>query len=98
MLQKGAADDLRSIVRYTKDTWGTAQARAYAEKLREGFLKLAEGRGAYKVLTDMRPDLRVVRCERHYIFCLWRQDAPAIIVAVLHERMDLISRIADRLD
>ena len=35
--------------------------------------------------------------EYHYIFCLPRDDAPALIVAILHERMDLMARLADRL-
>ncbi len=97
VLQSSAAKDLRSIVRYTRETWGAAQARAYSEKLRTGLQRLAEGQGSYKTLGDIHPSLRVARCEHHYIFCLWREGAPAIIIAILHERMDLIARITDRL-
>jgi len=42
--------------------------------------------------------LRMVRCEHHYIFCLPRDDAPALVVAIFHERMDLMARLADRLE
>ena len=98
VLQDGAADDLRSIVRYTRKTWGEAQARAYSETLRTGIQRLANGLGTYKILGDIHPLLRVAHCEHHYIFCLWREDAPSLIVAILHERMDLIARITDRLD
>jgi len=52
---------------------------------------------ATKFLSDIHPSLRVTRCEHHYIFCIWREGAPAIIIAILHERMDLIARIKDRL-
>jgi plasmid stabilization system protein ParE len=97
VLQSGAANDLRSIVRYTRETWGVAQARAYAEKLRTGIQRLAQGQGRYKILSHIHPSLRVTRCEHHYIFCIWREGSPAIIIAILHERMDLIARITDRL-
>ena len=82
---------------YTRETWGVVQARAYSEKLRTGIERLASGRGVYKVLSDIHPSLRVARCEHPYLFCLWRENAPAIVVAILHERMDLIARISDRL-
>ena len=36
-------------------------------------------------------------CEHHYVFCLPRETAPALIVAIFHERMDLMARLADRL-
>lgn len=98
VLQSGAAEDLRSIVRYTRDTWGSRQAQAYSEKLRDGIERLAKGQGAYKNLSDIHRSLRVARCEHHYIFCLWREDAQIIVIAILHERMDLISRVSERLD
>ncbi len=97
LLDKGAADDLRSILRYTRDTWGSDQARAYVEKLRDGVARLGEGHGVYKTMAEIHPGLRVARCEHHYIFCLWREDAPIAIIAILHERMDLIARIKERL-
>jgi plasmid stabilization system protein ParE len=97
VLQSGAANDLRSILRYTRETWGVAQAQAYSEKLRTGLQRLAQGQVAYKALSDIHPALRVMRCEHHYIFGIWREKEPVIIVAILHERMDLIARITDRL-
>jgi toxin ParE1/3/4 len=97
VLQAGAADDLRSIIRYTRKTWGDAQARAYSTKLRAGIEALARGQGIYKVLADIHPRLHVAHCEHHYIFCLRREGASALVVAILHERMDLIARIGDRL-
>ena len=97
MLQEGAAEDLRSILQYTRETWSVVQAQSYAEKLRVGLERLAEGKGVYKILGDIHPSLRVARCEHHYLFCLWRNAAPPMIIAILHERMDLISRLADRL-
>jgi len=98
VLQDAAAADLRSIIRYTRETWGVAQARVYAGKLNEGIRRLAQGEGVYKVLEDIHPDLRVARCEHHYVFCVWRVAAQPIIVAILHEKMDLVTKISERLN
>jgi toxin ParE1/3/4 len=97
VLQAGAAEDLRSVIRYTRETWGAVQARAYADKLQKGLERLVQGQGAYKILVGVHPALRVSRCEHHYIFCLMRENAPALVIAILHEKMDLIARITDRL-
>jgi len=39
----------------------------------------------------------MARIEHHYVFCLLRDKDPPLIVAILHERMDLIQRLGDRL-
>ena len=48
-------------------------------------------------MSSLHPGLIMARCQYHYLFCLPRPDAPALIVAILHERMDLMARLADRL-
>ena len=40
----------------------------------------------------------MAHCEHHYAFALPREGAPALIVAILHERMDLMTRLAERLN
>jgi plasmid stabilization system protein ParE len=40
-------------------------------------------------------NIRVLRCRRHYIFVL--TEAPPIILAFLHERMDFETRLRARL-
>ncbi len=54
-------------------------------------------RQSFKDMSEFFPALRMARCEHHYVFCLPRKDAPALIVAIFHERMDLLARLADRL-
>nr|WP_255210280.1 type II toxin-antitoxin system RelE/ParE family toxin [Sphingobium cloacae] len=49
-------------------------------------------------MSALHPGLRMVRCEHHYVFCLPRDDAPALVVAIFHERMDPMVRLADRLE
>jgi plasmid stabilization system protein ParE len=98
ILTSAAEADLRQIVRYTRQQWGDAQVRAYIGKLENGLSRLATGQGRFKELSELAPPLRMTRCEHHYLFCLPRSDGPALIVAILHERSDLMVRLADRLN
>lgn len=98
VLTDDAEADLRDIIRYTRKEWGAAQVRTYVAKLKARIARVAAGQGAFKELDALYPALRMARCEHHYVFCLPRQNAPALIVAILHERMDLMARLADRLN
>ena len=97
-LTADAEADLRSIIRYTSAQWGPQQVRTYVSKLERAIDRVATGQGRWKNLTDVNPDLKLARCERHYIFCLSRENAPALIIAIFHERMDLVARVSERLD
>lgn len=48
-------------------------------------------------MSDLFLALRMLHCEHHYVFCLPHASDPALIVAILHECMDLITRVAGRL-
>jgi plasmid stabilization system protein ParE len=97
VLTHDAEADVREIARYTRKEWGDAQVRRYATKLERGMVRLATGQGHFKDMSAIYPALRMAHCEHHYLFCLPREQAPALVVAVLHERMDLMTRLADRL-
>jgi len=97
VLTDAAEADLRAIIRHTHTQWGAAQVLRYLAKLKTGIANVAAGKGVFKQMSALHPGLRVAHCGHHYIFCLPREGDPALIVAILHERMDLISRIADRL-
>lgn len=97
VLTAAAEDDLRSIIRYARKQWGNEQVRSYVFKLAQGMVRLASGHGAFKEMSELHPGLRMVHCEHHFIFCLPREAEPALIVAILHERMDLVMRLVGRL-
>ena len=92
-----AEADLRSIIRYTRKTWGADRVRRYVGLLERSMAQLAAGEGAFRELGNIHPALRMAHCEHHYLFCLPRDDAPALIVALLHERMDVLMRLIGRL-
>ncbi len=86
------------IARYTIRTWGEAQAKRYEAKLQAAFEAIGKGEASKKeILKGERPDLRVTRCEHHYIFWSLRRNRPPLIVAVLHENMKLMARLRARL-
>ena len=92
-----AAADLREIARYTTKQWGVAQARSYIKQIDDAAAAVASGQGVFRTPSELQPGLLVATSGKHYIFCLPRQGQPALILAVLHERMDLIARLRDRL-
>ncbi|MCL2636486.1 MAG: type II toxin-antitoxin system RelE/ParE family toxin [Betaproteobacteria bacterium] len=98
VLKEAAEADLRGIIDYTRQQWGDAQARHYLAKLKQGIARLADRQGPFKDLSAVYPALRMTRCEHHYLFCLLREDAPALVLAIFHERMDLMTRLAERLN
>ncbi|EGB2808540.1 type II toxin-antitoxin system RelE/ParE family toxin [Salmonella enterica] len=98
ILTTDAEADLRGIIRYTRKQWGAAQVRRYIARLEHGIAGLAAGRGSFRDMSELFPELRMMHCEHHYVFCLPRGGAPALVVAIFHERMDLMARLSERLN
>jgi toxin ParE1/3/4 len=93
-----AIKDLSSIAGYTAEKWGHEQALRYAEALNEQFKKIAKEMIFSKVAFLKYPKVRVCRCEHHYIFFMHpRKSQKPVILAVLHERMNLLERLKERL-
>ncbi len=89
--------DLDGIVDYSRRQWGDQQARRYLAQLRLCLEQIADESGRHKIESKFSKPVRVLRCQRHYIYCLPRTGEPNLILAILHERMDLMARIAERL-
>ncbi len=97
VLTTAAEADLRGIIRYTRKQWGDAQVRRYIADLKDGITRLATHQGVYTDMSALYPGLLMAHCKHHYVFCLPRERAPALVVAILHERMDLMARVKERL-
>lgn len=97
ILTAGAADDIREIARYTDRQWGKQQREAYVAQLEKVATDLALGKGVFRERNDVYPGVRVQLAGHHFVFCLPRKAEPALILAVLHERMDLVARLTGRL-
>ncbi len=97
VVSRGAAADLREIAKYTLKNWGEVQCRAYIADLEKSAESVAKGEGVFKDMSSLLPDLRMAACGKHFIFCMPQAGKPAVILAILHERMDLIDRLRGRL-
>lgn len=98
MLARGAVSDLEEITRYTNAQWGEAQCLKYISELEAAAATVARGQGRFKTMDELHPMLRMTKSGRHLIFCLPRENAPAVILAILHERMDMMTRLIGRLE
>ncbi|MEO9130487.1 MAG: type II toxin-antitoxin system RelE/ParE family toxin [Sphingomonas sp.] len=96
-LLAAAEADLRDIIRYTRKHWGSAQARSYVAGLQRAIEAVAVGQSQFRDMSALHRGLRMVKCDHHFIFCLPQNDGPALVVAIFHEKMDLMARLADRL-
>ena len=92
-----AQAEIQEIVHYTARQWGTAQARAYARQIDDAASDLAAGRGVFKDWGEVLPGLRVKAAGSHFVFCVLRPGRPALVLAILHQRMDLMARLKHRL-
>ena len=96
ILTTAAERDLAGVWDYTFDTWGADQADRYLEHLEACCERIAAGEAVIQSFPEIDARLGSHHCEHHYIFFLATDDKP-IVVAVLHERMDLMTRLQDRL-
>jgi toxin ParE1/3/4 len=97
ILTKSAEADLRDITLYSLAQWGTEQCRAYIAALENKAEAVARGQGIFKDMSSLMPGLRVATSGKHYIFCMPQTGGPSIILAILHERMDILARLKSRL-
>jgi toxin ParE1/3/4 len=100
-LSAAADHDFQSILQWTRQTFGVAQARAYQEVLIVALAELASGPDVPGSIgrDEIRPGLRSLhvargrRRGRHFV--LYRTAQPKVIevVRILHDAMDLARHI-----
>jgi toxin ParE1/3/4 len=92
-----AEADVREIAQYTFEQWGKKQAMEYATALTHAFEAIGSGRAISRAFSERFPDVRMTRCEQHYVFYLHSSSKKPCILAILHKRMNMLMRLADRL-
>lgn len=97
-LTKEADSDLEEITRYTIKKWGKRQAIAYLALIEKCLNSISASKTYKQPFPKNYPKFRVIRCEHHYIFYLHNKNKPPYIIAVLHERMEMLTRIKNRID
>lgn len=92
-----AAEHLSQIASDTAHRWGRAQVGVYISALRDGFQHIADNHPSFplkKGLTGVA-STRLHRVNRHYIAFRVLTGEHVVILAVLHERMDVDARLRE---
>jgi toxin ParE1/3/4 len=92
-----AAADLDSIIYYTTLNWGEDQARLYGQQLMQAVADFVQGDKLGKSISPKMPGIKLLRSEHHYICVVEQKSGRALVLAILHERMDIMPRIRKRL-
>jgi toxin ParE1/3/4 len=91
-LTNKAIEDLRSIARYTEQTWGREQRNKYLSKFDASFQMLVHEPELGRACDEIRQGYRKHHVGRHLIF--YRLIASRIeIIRILHDSMDIDSYI-----
>lgn len=92
-----AAEDLDEILQYTFERFGRKQMLKYSNQLAACLDEISKDDGLYKKIEIEKYTVRSLRCQKHYLFGLEREDKSLLIIAILHEKMELIRRLRNRL-
>jgi toxin ParE1/3/4 len=94
-LTKKAVVDLNSIWDYTADYWSEYQADKYYNMLIDTCRDIANNPDLGKNYDGVSSDVFGLKANRHIIFYRKSEDKPIEITRILHESMDLKSRITE---
>ena len=83
---KVAEQALQEIAAYTLEEWGPAQCERYMALLEVACEEWVPASATLARTVPQRPELRMLRCERHMIYFRLVDDGYEV-VHVLHERM-----------
>lgn len=92
-LTNDAVKDLSAIWNYTHDTWSENQADTYYKLLLTACAELAKKPNLGKDYADIYPELKGQRASKHIIFYRELDKGTIEITRILHERMDLKSKL-----
>ena len=89
-----ADEDLTDIWLYSYATWGEDRADRYIEALHTCCERIAAGAAHVRPVPTV-DEVKSHHCRHHYIFFVEQRET-VVVIAVLHERMDLMERLRDR--
>lgn len=93
LLTQKAITDLTEIWNYTINTWSENQADKYYEEILNFCQELANNPKIGRNYSQLIPDLKGAKINRHIIFYREMTQNTIEIERVLHEQMDLKSRL-----
>jgi toxin ParE1/3/4 len=91
-----SVDDLASIWNYTFNTWSATQADHYYNMLLENCKDLAKKPELGKQYLGIAKGLRGFKAGRHLIFYRIIENNCIEITRILHEQMDIKTRLSEK--
>lgn len=89
--------EIDAILDYTIEKFGRSQMIKYWDQLKTCLDQLDRKHPICQEIKVGSKSLRYIHCQKHYLFALERANRPLLIIAILHERMDLVARLKSRL-
>lgn len=96
VLTKKAVEDLTNIWNFTFDKWSESQADKYYTFLLTTCQDIADHPDLGKDYSEILVKLKGLKSNRHIIFYRQTSGSSIEIIRILHERMDLKNRIAEK--
>jgi plasmid stabilization system protein ParE len=97
LLSSEAEQDLRELIRFTKQKWGNVQVVKYREVLKNTFELIVKDTKSDKLFTNSIDDLFFCKAGAHYVFFLRTVDEKPLIIAILHPRREILKHLRKRL-
>ncbi len=94
-LTNKAVKDLKGIWNYTYDTWSENQADEYYNQILNFCDKLSHNPEQGREYYNLHEGLRGSKINKHIVFYREISESQIEIERILHERMDLKSRLLD---
>lgn len=96
LVRSAASARLEEIYRYSLKQLGAAQADRYLDGAFALFEDIAEKRIAWRrIPSEFGVDGYFARYQSHFVFWKLRPDGQVAIVAILHQRLDLVRRLRE---
>lgn len=92
-ISREAQKDLSNIWVYTKNKWSKKQADRYYKLLSEEIIFISKNFSSGESISEIRENYRFTKVKSHLIFYRKVMDNEIEIVRILHQRMDVKSRL-----
>jgi toxin ParE1/3/4 len=92
-LTNKAVEDLSEIWEYTVEEWSETQANRYYNFVLESYQEIANHPQFGKQYEEIEKDLLGFKSNHHIIFFKVVSPKEIVVVRILHERMDLKSKL-----
>lgn len=93
VLTNQAVEDLSKIWEYTYEVWSESQADKYYELLTSSFQEIVQNPELGKSYAEIDSAILGLRVGKHIVFYRVVKSGDIEIVRILHQRMDLKSRM-----